>query len=109
MRGAPWLHGPDTAEALRAIHVAGHIWEMSLDLPQRHNDVASVHSPHGCDTMSTGQAADALQVSRRHIQRLAQYGSITGRRVAGRWILDQRSVRIYQQQYTSRRQHDVTI
>jgi excisionase family DNA binding protein len=99
IRTARWLHGDDVAESLRAIHEAGRRWEASPDLAQRHTAVANVRSPHACDTMTTEQVSDALQLSRRQIQRLAQEGVITGRRVGRRWEIDVPSVTIYQQQY----------
>ena len=98
LRAARWLHGADVAEALNAIHAAGRAWESTINVQGRQTDVVKVRSPHACGTMTTEKASETLQISRRHIQRLAQEGVITGRRVGRRWQLDVGSVTIYQQQ-----------
>ena len=96
VRSARWLHGADFTATVRAIHAAGHAWETSIDVPGRHNAVVKVHPVPQPGTMTSEQAAAVLQLSRRHIQRLASQGAITGRRVGGKWQLNPASVHVYQ-------------
>jgi excisionase family DNA binding protein len=102
IRGAGWLHGPDFEQAIRAINAASDAWQTHLDLGRRQTADARVQSPHSCDTMTIEQASETLQLSRRHTQRLAQEGVITGRRVGRRWELDARSVTAYQHRQQQR-------
>ncbi|MDF3309883.1 helix-turn-helix domain-containing protein [Rhodococcus sp. T2V] len=61
----------------------------------RHHDVAPPPDDESSDVelISTREAAEVLNVSPRHVQRIA--ASLDGRRTAGRWIFDRAVVEAY--------------
>jgi excisionase family DNA binding protein len=99
IRGAGWIGGDDFAAAVHAINAASDAWQAGLELQQRQNARRYELPDSCCAMMTVEEAAECLNLSIRRVQKLAQEGSLTGRRVGRRWELDSGSVQAYRERH----------